>query len=67
MTDALDQFRAAYTALGAPHVEADRSLQVAIRRLVLAGSRNTDSDRLIEPLNLRRSAVHQTREPAKRY
>jgi hypothetical protein len=48
MTDALDQFRAAYIALGSPHVEADQSLQVAIRRLVLAGSRNTDSDRLID-------------------
>jgi hypothetical protein len=48
MSDALDQFRAAYTALASPHVEADRSLQVAIRRLVLAGSRNTDSDRLID-------------------
>lgn len=48
MTDALDQFRAVYTALGSPHVEADQSLQVAIRRLVLAGSRNTNSDRLID-------------------
>lgn len=48
MTDAIDQFRATYTALGSPHVQADQSLQVAIRRLVLAGSRNTDSDRLID-------------------
>ncbi|MFY1696085.1 hypothetical protein [Solwaraspora sp. WMMA2101] len=48
MTDGLGQFRAVYTALAWPHVEADQSLQVAIRRLVLAGSRNTDSDRLID-------------------
>ena len=48
MSDALDVFRATYTALGRPDVQADRSLQVAIRRLVLAGSRNEDSDRLID-------------------
>jgi hypothetical protein len=48
MSDALDVFLATYSALRLPDVQADRSLQVAIRRLVLAGSRNEDSDRLVD-------------------
>jgi hypothetical protein len=43
-----DTLRRAYTALGSFSVLADRSLQVAIRRLVYAGSRSLDSDRLID-------------------
>jgi hypothetical protein len=48
LTDRLDEFRVTYTALGLPDVQADRSLQTAIRRLVFAGSRSADADRLID-------------------
>jgi hypothetical protein len=48
MPDMLDGFLATYSALDLPAVRADRSLQVAIRRLVLAGSRSEDGDRLID-------------------
>jgi hypothetical protein len=48
LTDVLDAFRATYTALSLPGVQADRSLQTAIRRLVFAGSRRVDADRLID-------------------
>ncbi|MFD0735910.1 hypothetical protein [Planotetraspora mira] len=48
LTDALDIFRATYAALSLPDVQADRSLQMAIRRLVFAGSRRVDADRLID-------------------
>jgi hypothetical protein len=46
-TDA-DAVRVVYLALRLPAVQQDRSLQVAIRRLVIAGTRNNDSDRLID-------------------
>jgi Apea-like HEPN len=39
---------ATYLGLGLLAVEQDRSLQVAIRRLVIAGTRNDDVDRLID-------------------
>jgi hypothetical protein len=48
VTDALEAFRATYVALSLPGVQADRSLQIAIRRLVFAGSRSVDADRLID-------------------
>lgn len=48
LTDALNAFRATYTALSLPGVHADRSLQIAIRRLVFAGSRRVEADRLID-------------------
>ena len=48
MTDALDAFKGTYMALSLPGVQADRSLQVALRRLVFAGSRSLDTDRLID-------------------
>jgi hypothetical protein len=48
LADALDAFRSAYTALSLPAVQADRSLQITIRRLVFAGSRSVDADRLID-------------------
>ena len=35
-------------ALRLPNVQQDHSLQVTIRRLVIAGTRNDDSDRLID-------------------
>jgi hypothetical protein len=44
----LDTFYVTYTALNLPAVQADRSLQVAIRRLVYAGSRRAAGDRLID-------------------
>lgn len=48
LTDKLDDFRTTYTALGLPDVKADRTLQTAIRRLVFAGSRSADADRLLD-------------------
>jgi hypothetical protein len=65
LADTLDTFRATYTALSLPAVQADRSLQIAIRRLVFAGSRSADADRLIdlmisaEALFIKRSALPQ--------
>lgn len=47
-SDAVDTVRGTYTVLGLPQVMADESLQVAIRRLVFAGSRNLDTDRLLD-------------------
>ncbi|NGM14211.1 hypothetical protein [Verrucosispora sioxanthis] len=43
-----DAVRIVYLALGLHTVQQDRSLQVAIRRLVAAGTRNDDGDRLID-------------------
>ncbi|MEV6637874.1 hypothetical protein AB0M54_44835 [Actinoplanes sp. NPDC051470] len=48
MPDDADAVRVVYLALRLPDVQQDRSLQVAIRRLVIAGTRNDDSDRLID-------------------
>ncbi|MET8054639.1 hypothetical protein ABZU75_44410 [Streptosporangium sp. NPDC005286] len=48
LTNTLDTFRLTYTALNLPSVQADRSLQTAIRRLVFAGSRRVNADRLID-------------------
>jgi hypothetical protein len=48
MSSALDDFYAMYAALTSPAVQADRALQLALRRLVYAGSRTADSDRLID-------------------
>jgi len=48
LSTAADTVRNVYTALGLPEVQADKSLQVAIRRLVFAGSRNLDNDRLVD-------------------
>lgn len=48
LTDQLDAFRTTYAALGLPDVQADRTLQTSIRRLVFAGSRSADADRLID-------------------
>jgi hypothetical protein len=45
---AADAVRNTYSALGLPQVRADKSLQVAIRRLVFAGSRSLDGDRLVD-------------------
>jgi hypothetical protein len=41
-TDAIEQFRATYTALAQSVVIADRSLQVAVRRLIHCGARSVD-------------------------
>ncbi|MBT8226419.1 MAG: hypothetical protein HKP61_07520 [Dactylosporangium sp.] len=43
-----DAVRVVYLALRLPNVQRDRALQVAIRRLVIAGTRNDDGDRLID-------------------
>src|SRR5262249_1787204 len=48
LTDALGAGRAPRPALSLPSVQADRSLPTAIRRLVFAGSRSVDADRLID-------------------
>ena len=48
LAGALDALCGTYTALSLPAVQADRSLQIAIRRLVFAGSRSVDADRLID-------------------
>lgn len=48
MPDDADVVRVVYQALRLPDVKQDRSLRVAIRRLVFAGTRNDDSDRLID-------------------
>jgi hypothetical protein len=48
MPDDADIVRAVYLALTLPEVQQGRSMQVAIRRLVIAGTRNDDSDRLID-------------------
>ncbi|MET7820515.1 hypothetical protein [Micromonospora zamorensis] len=43
-----DTVRIVYLMLGLPAVQQDRSLQIAIRRLVAAGTRNGNGDRLID-------------------
>jgi hypothetical protein len=48
LTDKLDAVRTTYSALSRPDIQADRTLQAAIRRLVFAGSRSVDADRLID-------------------
>jgi hypothetical protein len=48
MPDDADAVSVVYLALRLADVQQDRSLQVAIRRLVIAGTRNDDSDRLID-------------------
>src|SRR5262249_6104357 len=45
---AVDAVRDTYMALATPAVLADKSLQVAIRRFVFAGSRSLDTDRLVD-------------------
>jgi hypothetical protein len=67
LTDALQELRGTYLMLALPEVKGDRSLQVAIRRLVYAGSRTLDADRLIdlmiaaEALFIKRAGQIQTR------
>lgn len=46
--DAVNSIYAVFTALGLPEIRADGSLQVAIRRLIYAGSKSLAEDRLTD-------------------
>jgi hypothetical protein len=48
MPEVADAVRIVYLALSLPDVQQDHALQVAVRRVVFAGSRNDDRDRLID-------------------
>ena len=47
-SDVVGQLRATYAALSRPDVIADRSTQLAVRRLVYSGARSVEGDRLID-------------------